>query len=132
MDVYKNWEFQSRCEWVGLQQTVGKSNGLLFYQEVRYKPLGKPYSLAVRWSLFQTDSYETRIYTYEQDMAGSFSLPAYSDQGNKYYILLRYRIMKGIDLWIRYARSVFMQNATSQEIDLAPKEEVKVQVRWQF
>lgn len=128
----KNWEFQSRCEWVGLQQSAGKSNGLLFFQEVRYKPLGKPYSLVARWSMFHTDSYETRIYTYEQDMAGSFSLPAYSDRGSKYYILLRYRILKGIDFWVRYSRSVFMQNATSQEIDLPPIEEIKAQVRWQF
>lgn len=128
----KNFEFQSRCEWTGLQQTEGKSSGLLFFQEIRYKPLGKPFSLAVRLSMFQTDSYDTRIYTYEQDMAGSFSLPAYSDRGTRYYILLRYRVAKGLDIWLRYGKSSFLQNATSQEIDLPPHEEVKAQVRWQF
>jgi hypothetical protein len=128
----KNFEFQSRCEWTGLLQTAGSSNGLLFFQEVRYKPLGKPYSLAVRWSMFKTDSYDTRIYSYEQDMAGSFSLPAYSDQGSRYYVLVRYRLVKGLDVWLRYSRSNFLQNATSQEIDLPPQEEVKVQIRWQF
>jgi len=128
----KNWEFQARCEWVGLSQSLGNSNGLMFFQEVRYKPLGRPYSLAVRWSMFQTDSYETRIYSYEQDMVGSFSLPAYSDEGHKYYFLLRYRLLKGLDVWIRYSRSIIVQNVAIQDVDISPKEELKTQLRWQF
>ena len=104
----------------------------MFFQEVRYKPLGRPYSLAVRWSMFQTDSYETRIYSYEQDMVGSFSLPAYSDEGHKYYFLLRYRLLKGLDVWIRYSRSIIVQNVAIQDVDISPKEELKTQLRWQF
>lgn len=128
----KNWEFQARCEWVGLRQFEGKSAGILFYQEVRYKPLGKPFSVAIRWSMFHTDAYDTRIYSYEQDMAGSFSLPAYAANGSKYYLLGRYRITKGVDLWLRYSRSVFLQTATEQDVEAEPVEEFKAQVRWQF
>jgi len=128
----KNWEFQSRCEWVQLKQETSNSGGVLYFQEVRYKPLGKPYSFAIRWSMFDTDSYDTRIYTYEQDMVGAFSLPAYSDRGDKYYVLIRYRLMKGLDVWLRYSRSVFLQAATKPALEPEVKEEFKMQLRWQF
>jgi len=128
----KNWEFQSRCEWVQLKQETSNSGGVLYFQEVRYKPLGKPYSFAIRWSMFDTDSYDTRIYTYEQDMVGAFSLPAYSDRGDKYYVLIRYRLMKGLDVWLRYSRSVFLQAATKPALEPEVREEFKMQLRWQF
>ena len=69
--------------------------------------------------------------SYEQDMAGSFSLPAYYSSGIRYYLLLRYRLMKGLDCWIRYSCTLYNGGA---ETDLMPEpsREIKTQIRWQF
>lgn len=127
----KNIEFSARCEWVRQVTINGTGTGILFYQESRWKPMGKPWNLAARWSVFRTGSYDTRIYSYEQDMAGSFSLPAYYSSGIRYYLLLRYRLMKGLDCWIRYSCTLYNGGA---ETDLMPEpsREIKTQIRWQF
>ncbi|MBK7886093.1 MAG: helix-hairpin-helix domain-containing protein [Bacteroidetes bacterium] len=127
----KNWEFQARCEWVGIRQLESRQEGVMFYQEIRYKPMGKAYSFSLRWSVFSTESYDSRIYTYEQDMAGAFSLPAYSGTGYRYYLITRYRLMKGLDIWLRYSTSVF-PNPTASGEEIEGKDEIKAQIRWQF
>ena len=128
----KDWEFQSRCEWVRQYGQLGAQDGIMFFQEFRYKPMGKSYSLTLRWSAFSTGGYESRIYTYEQDMAGSFSLPAYAEKGYRYYLLFRYRIMKGLDFWLRFSASVYPLSEGA-EAGLQPrKDELKTQIRWQF
>jgi hypothetical protein len=130
----KNMEFSSRGEWVRQIQGDQRSEGILFYQEIRYKPLGKPYSFAARWSVFKTGGYDARIYSYEQDMAGSFSLPAYYDAGSRYYFLVRYRLSRGLDLWIRFGSTVYPDPAfTDENGELPePRQELKGQIRWQF
>ncbi|MBL7924430.1 MAG: hypothetical protein JNL88_09540 [Bacteroidia bacterium] len=126
----KNWEFQSRCEWVGSSTEGQLLEGILFFQEARYKPLGKPYSISLRWAVFHTEDYEARIYTYEQDMAGSFSLPAYSGKGIRYYLLCRHRLGKGLDIWFRFSTSIIRSVEGADESQ--KKEELKAQIRWQF
>lgn len=127
----RNFEFNARCEWVQQRSPGSNTSGILLYQECRYKPMGKPWSLAARWSVFQTGGYESRIYSYEQDMAGSFSLPAYYDSGVRYYILLRYRLIKGLDVWVRYSATMYEAGDQPEEIP-EPSREIKLQMRWQF
>lgn len=127
----RNLEFNVRCEWVQQTGAGSRSDGILFYQEARYKPMGKPWSIAGRWSVFRTGGYESRIYSYEQDMAGSFSLPAYYSSGARYYVLLRYRLRKGLDIWLRYGATTY-EKATSDAPSPEPAREIKTQLRWQF
>ena len=128
----RHLEWSLRCEWVQQQQQMMTGSGILFYQEARYKPMGKPYSIAARWSVFKTTGYESRIYSYEQDMAGAFSLPAYSGEGSRWYLLIRYRLMKGVDGWVRYAVTMYRKSDAGLSEIVPPSREVKVQIRWQF
>jgi hypothetical protein len=97
---------QSRVEWTRLWNEFSvKSDGWLMFQELDFKPLGKPWSLTFRYSVYTTSDYDTRIYAFEQELLGSFSLPAYYGAGTSSYILLRYRILKGLDTWVRIATS---------------------------
>lgn len=127
----KNWEMQTRIEKVLVMGSGAIQQGTMCYQECRYKPLGKRYSFAVRWSVFNTDSYDARIYTYEQDMSGAFSLPAYSGKGYRYYFLFRYRLLKGLDIWLRFSSSVFPESTNTPD-PIENRDEVKAQIRWQF
>jgi len=76
--------------------------GILFTQDISFKPKSFPVDLTLRYALFDTDSYDTRIYTYENNALYVFSIPAYYYQGSRAYILARYSFLKSMDLWIRY------------------------------
>ena len=61
--------------------------GSLAYQDVRWQ--------ARRWlradarlTLFDTDGYDARLYTFENDLTGVFSIPALSGRGVRAYVLL--------------------------------------------
>ncbi len=113
-----------------------REKGVLAYQDVMYKPLGKPYSFSMRYALFDTDSYNTRIYAYENDVLYYFSVPAYYYRGSKFYINLRYRVVKGFDVWLRFAQTYYSnRNEISSglnKIDGNTKTEVRAQVRFSF
>ncbi|MFM9056311.1 MAG: helix-hairpin-helix domain-containing protein [Bacteroidota bacterium] len=119
----KDWAFQSRVEGNRIVDAAHVAQGLLLFHEFRYKPLGKPFSLVLRYTVFRTDDYASRVYTYQQDMAGVFSLPAFSGRGQHAYLLCRVRLRQGIDLWLRCGRTL---SGGLAETDL------KSQLRWQF
>ena len=45
-----------------------KENGILVLQDVTYKPKESKFSFTTRFALFDTDSYNSRIYSYENDV----------------------------------------------------------------
>jgi hypothetical protein len=54
--------------------------------------------------------------------------------GIRYYFLVRYRLSRGLDLWIRFGSTVYPDPAfTDENGELPePRQELKGQIRWQF
>jgi hypothetical protein len=130
-----DWYFQSRVEYVK-NQTIEITGGSVIYQDVIYKPLGKPYSFALRLGLFTTDSYDTRIYSYEQDIPGSYSISPMYGSGKRVYFMTRLRPYRGIDLWIRAGRSIYPGTTSigsgNDAIANSHKTEIKLQLAVQL
>ncbi len=84
-------KFRSRFEYtsVNFSKIINSEKGFYFYQEVIIK-LRKNVKINFRYTYFETDSYLSRLYTYENDIYGSFSVPALYGQGFKWYFLLQY------------------------------------------
>ncbi|MCY7353305.1 MAG: helix-hairpin-helix domain-containing protein [Cytophagaceae bacterium] len=93
-------------------------------------------TLSGRVAYFSTDDYDSRFYTYEQDVLYAFSLPAYAYEGFRNYVLLQYRLTRSLDVWVRLARTDYLHQETVssglEQIDAPHRTEVKAQVRWQF
>lgn len=113
--------------------TTYKGTGYLIYQDVAWKNAAGKLSLTARYALFDTDSWDERIYAYENDLLYAFSVPAYYYKGSRCYLLFGYRVTQAINLSIRFAyssmsnRSVF--GSGLDEIDGNHKSELKVQLR---
>ena len=75
-------------------QSRVNENGFLIFSEIRYKPIPS-FQLSGRYTAFQSDSYNSRLYTYESGVPGYFSIPVLYGQGSRHYLLLDYRIWKG-------------------------------------
>lgn len=96
----------------------------------------KRLQLKGRFAYFSTDNYDSRIYTYENDVLYAVSLPAYYGKGFRTYFMARYGINRNIDLWFRWARTQ-LSNVSSigsgnDEISVSHKSDIKVQIRYQF
>lgn len=133
----KAFTLTSRIEYVTLEkESTGLQEGFIAYEDVSYKPMKSKLALSLRYVLFDTDSYDTRIYAYENDVLYAYSIPSYYYRGSKYYILLHYSIMRGIDCWVRFGQTIYdNQQTVGSGLDVIngpQKTEVKAQIRFQF
>ena len=94
---------KSRLEIVHIKRNSREDEtGLLMTQDISWRPKSFPVDLTLRYALFDTDSYDTRIYSYENNALYVFSVPAYYFKGSRAYILVRYSFLRSVDLWVRY------------------------------
>lgn len=136
-----NWKFhrkfsvQQRIE--AVQYKKGdKETGYLFCQDLAYTPLSSKWSGNVRLAYFNTPTYNSRIYIYEDDILYSSSSGVYYGTGIRTFLNLRYRLWRKLDLWGRYAAYVYEGQESIgsglDEISGNLKSDVRFQVRYQF
>jgi hypothetical protein len=135
--VTKSITLKSRIEYTRYQLGENNNeNGILIYQDLAYKQLSIPFSFTLRYALFDTDSYNSRIYAYESDVLYAFSIPAYSGRGTRFYITTKYHISRGVDFWLRYSQTYFTDRdvigSGKDEIVGNMRSEIKAQLRLKF
>ncbi len=125
---------KSRLEYITINRASNKpEEGWMISQDIVIRPKSSPVDFSLRYALFDTDSYDTRIYTYENNALYVFSSPSYYYQGSRAYILVRYSFLKVCDLWIRYGTFLY-SNRTSlssgaEEIKGNRKSDITLQLR---
>lgn len=133
---HPNVRMKTRIEYVHYFRENYSSTGFLMYQEVAYKKLGSRWSAIGRYSLFDTQDWDSRIYTYETDVLYSYSIPAYSGKGMRCYAMVKLSPWRGVDLWMRYGVIVYIDRTVvssgNTEILGNQKSDVTAQLRWRF
>jgi hypothetical protein len=130
-------KFNNRAEWSQMNlEGQSPENGWLLYQDILLRPDDMPFTLSFRYALFNTDSYNARLYAYEHDVLYAFSIPAYAYQGFRSYLVFKYEVTRDIDFWFKIARTNYTDRQTVgndlTEIDKPHKTDVKVQLRIKF
>ena len=113
-----------------------KESGYLIYQGFQVTPLKKNWNISFRYSLFDTDSYDSRLYVFEQDVPYSFSVPAFSGQGSRFYIVYNATLSRSISLILRYSQTWYSDRTVissgPDEIDGNKKSDFKAVIRLSF
>ena len=128
--------FQDRVELSAYEKAGDRESGFLAYHDVLYRPPSLPLSLSFRYSMFDTESYKSRIYTYEHDVLYAFSIPNYHGRGIRTYLNAKWEVSRYLDLWLKYALSWYPERESISsglnEIDGNRKSDLRVQVRIKF
>ena len=136
--ITKDFQWKSRVDYVTDERnSLGLQQGFSIAQDLVYRSRKRPFQIAVRYAVFDTDGFDARIYNYEYHLQNVFSIPVYFNQGSRYYAMLKYTFFDGkMDLWLRYASFVFANQGTlgtgPERIDGNTRSEVAVQVRIRF
>jgi hypothetical protein len=128
---------KSRFEWLRNRNgDLSPAYGYLLSQALSYKFPAYHFSLAFLYALFDTDSYNERIYAYESDVLYGYSVPSYSGKGLRCCLLAEWSPFHWMDLWIRYAQTWYSdRNVIGTGLDMIngnTKSEVELQVRIRF
>lgn len=128
-------EINSRIE-MSFHQLNAFSSGVLLLQDVTYKPPQSKLSGNLRFAWFNTDNYDARIYAYEKDVLYAFSVPPHYGKGVRYYLNLKYRPLKRLEFWLRFARLQYFDRdkigSGLTEINSSHKTDMKLQMRLKF
>ncbi|MBU2020068.1 MAG: helix-hairpin-helix domain-containing protein [Bacteroidetes bacterium] len=135
--VAEGIQLKSRIEYVTVtRKSNEKETGLLLYQDLILRLKSWPVDLSFRYAIFNTDSYDSRIYAYESNALYVFSVPGYYYKGSRAYVLVRYTLSRKIDMWARYSVNVYtdrMRIGTgAEEINGNQKSDITLQMRIKF
>lgn len=110
--------------------------GYVFSQDIGYSHPRYPIAISFRFAIFDTDSWNTRIYNYENDLLYSFSVPAYYSKGTRTYMMLKYSPTNRIDCWVRWSQTYYSDmKEIGQGLDLINgnrKNDARIMVRVRF
>lgn len=104
------------------------SKGILLLQDMVYRFRQLPVTLWFRYCIFQTDDWDSRLYTYENDLLYSFSIPALSGEGSRSYIMVKWEVSDIAELRVKYGLTSLIESGTSTKNN----KELKIQFKIQF
>jgi hypothetical protein len=135
--VSKTVTLKNRVEFI--KYVIGNETpqtGYLIYQDISFKKMKSPFSFSARYALFDSDTYDSRIYAYENDVLYSYSIPGFYYKGSRFYITTRFSVNRNFDIWLRFAQTYYNNKTVISsglnQIDGRTRSEVKVQVRFKF
>jgi len=83
------------------------SQGSLALIDLYYRPPTKVLALSMRYALFHTDDYTSRLYAYEHDVLYAMSMPAYYGKGFRVYLLAKFSPFHWLDAWFRFSLTTY-------------------------
>ena len=109
------------------------SQGSLVLIDLYYRPPTKMLALSMRYALFHTDDYNSRLYAYEHDVLYAMSMPAYYGKGFRVYLLAKFSPLQWLDTWFRFSLTTYTDRKTissgPDEIKGNKLPEIKLQLR---
>jgi len=124
--IYDNLTFITRIDYKIVDPSG--SRGMILFQEINYSFRQVPVTLWFRYCLFDTDDWNSRIYTYENDLLYSYSIPALAGEGSRSYIMAKWKIGNFAELRIKYGITSSVTTGKSME----NMDEIKMQFRIWF
>ncbi|MDD3860041.1 MAG: hypothetical protein PHW83_07575, partial [Bacteroidales bacterium] len=134
--VNQEWKLKSRIELSQYHIDEGNDWGYMIYQDFQYKPNKLPLTFTARVAVFETETYDTRIYAYEPDVLYGFSVPAYYGQGTRLVLVIKYAAFKNLDMWFRIANTYYHDKdelgTGLDAIEGKNRTDIKFQLRFKF
>ena len=122
----ENLNLTTRIDYKILKETGSK--GMLMLQDINYRFRQIPVTLWFRHCIFSTDDWNSRLFTWENDLLYSFSIPALSGKGSRNYLMIKWEIADMAELRIKYR----LTSAQSTYYTADESDEIKLQFRIRF
>lgn len=81
-----------------------KEDGYLFFQDIRFAPQNNIVVFG-RIIFFKTDSFNSAIYEFENDLMGVMTNLAMYGEGMRWYLIGRYKVFKNLTLSFKYSET---------------------------
>lgn len=112
-ELSRSVRVRSRYEYVFVDYELfgGNNKGYLFFTDLRMIPV-TGMSLETRFTFFETDAYDSRVYQFENDLRGLFTNVALFGKGTRWYFLAKYKPLDYLEIQGKYSVT-YIDGATS-------------------
>ncbi|MBU2444980.1 MAG: helix-hairpin-helix domain-containing protein [Bacteroidetes bacterium] len=102
----ENARIRLRTEIVDVYYTKIKPHeiGYLIFGDIKLEPI-RNLKINSRYIYFQTQSYDSRIYEFENDLTGVLYNPGLYGRGMRWYIVAQYKIFRMLNLSFKYSET---------------------------
>lgn len=106
LHVSRNLRLKGRAEATAVEYALldRSERGFLFYHDLQHS-LSRFLSIETRLIFFHTDSYDSRVYEYENDLRGVLANIALYGKGWRWYVLMRWNVANLISLSAKYSET---------------------------
>ena len=87
--VDEQFQLRSRLEMVQYGYRAVREKGYLFFQDLIFSPSAK-LKCWFRMAYYHTDGYNSRVYSYENDLLYYFAIPEFHGEGVRSYLNLKW------------------------------------------
>lgn len=84
--------------------------GFMILQDIKFGQ--QRWKITSRIALFDTENFESRLYAFENNVLWTFSIPALSGQGMRYYLVGQYAFSPKLTAYCRFARTSYTERET--------------------
>jgi competence ComEA-like helix-hairpin-helix protein len=124
---------RSRAEVVRSRKPAEEAEyGYLMYQDLRFTPSDK-WTIDTRVTIFDTESFDSRLYQFENDLLYVLSNQLLFNQGQRMYLLLNYEPLSYLEVWAKIGITIFENEQTISsglnEIQGNKRSDVGIQLR---
>ena len=100
-----NLFLRSRILWNQVEIERKKTFGLMVLQDVQFD--SENWKISGRMAIFDSDSYDNRLYSFENNVLWTFAIPAFAGRGIRNYLLGQYQICPKLTAYLRIARTTY-------------------------
>jgi hypothetical protein len=93
-------QLRSRIEYVKYKYQAEDEDGFLFFQDLIYT-MSLKLKCWYRMAFYNTEGYNSRVYSYENDLLYYFSIPEFHGKGMRSYINLKYQPVKLVAIYFK-------------------------------
>jgi hypothetical protein len=101
--VTERFKLRTRLE----QSIIAGSHdrGFMCYQSASYSARRLPLEIRARLAIFQTGSYDSRLFAWEDDLLYNPLVKTLYGEGSRSYILISYKLQRRVEIRFKYAVS---------------------------
>jgi hypothetical protein len=100
------WEWRIRLEFNEIKTKIQqKEHGFIMYSDLFWAPVLKPFSMNGRVMIFETNSYESRLYAYENDVMFYNIVPAFYGKMGRVYVNGSLHISDRIKIFVKISKN---------------------------
>lgn len=127
------WELRTRISMALYRKETKREEGFMINQDIHYTSPNNTFKIQGRVAWFNTDSYQSRIYAYENNVLYSYSFPSFMGKGWRTYLNLNWKPYPWLTCYVKSGMTYYpsQQSISSgvTKIDGNKRYDLAVQVR---